>query len=99
MLNKVILMGRLTRDPELRHTQNDKPVVSFTIAVDRGYKKGNDAVNADFINLPIARETAQRGQGIWASLILPKLSLYRANLKRLSVMTVSFRFREERNDE
>lgn len=59
MLNKVILMGRLTRDPELRHTQSNIPVASFTLAVDRGYKKDNDAVNADFINIVAWRGTAE----------------------------------------
>lgn len=59
MLNKVILMGRLTRDPELRHTQSNIPVASFTIAVDRGYKKDNDAVNADFVNIVAWRGTAE----------------------------------------
>ena len=59
MLNKSILMGRLTRDPELRHTTTDKPVVSFTLAVDRGYKHDNDAVNADFINCVAWRGTAE----------------------------------------
>ena len=59
MLNKVILMGRLTRDPELRHTQADIPVASFTLAVDRGYKRDNDAVNADFINIVAWRGTAE----------------------------------------
>ena len=38
MLNKVILMGRLTRDPELRFTQSNIAVTSFSIAVDRNYK-------------------------------------------------------------
>ena len=47
MLNNVVLMGRLTKDPELRHTQSNIPVASFTIAVDRGYKKDE----ADFINI------------------------------------------------
>ena len=37
MLNKAILMGRLTADPELRHTQNNIPVTSFTLAVDRTF--------------------------------------------------------------
>ena len=37
MLNKVILMGRLTADPELKHTRSDKAVTSFIIAVDRDY--------------------------------------------------------------
>ena len=35
MLNRILLMGRLTRDPELRHTQAGAPVVSFSLAVDR----------------------------------------------------------------
>lgn len=43
-MNKVILMGRLTKDVELRHTQNEKAVASFTIAVNRKDK-------ADFINI------------------------------------------------
>lgn len=37
MLNRIILMGRLTRDPELRHTQTGTPVASFSLAVDRDY--------------------------------------------------------------
>ena len=59
MLNKVILMGRLTNDPELRHTQSNIPVASFTLAVDRGYKKDSDAVNTDFINIVAWRGTAE----------------------------------------
>lgn len=59
MLNKVILMGRLTKEPELRHTQADVPVASFTLAVDRGYKKDSDAVNTDFINIVAWRSTAE----------------------------------------
>ena len=59
MLNKVVLLGRLTRDPELRHTQSNIPVASFTLAVDRGYKRDNDAVNADFINIVAWRGTAE----------------------------------------
>lgn len=55
MLNNVVLMGRLTKDPELRHTQNNIPVASFTIAVDRGYKKDE----ADFINIVAWRGTAE----------------------------------------
>lgn len=47
MINKVILMGRLTRDPELRYTSASKPVCSFTIAVDSGY---GDSKKTDFIN-------------------------------------------------
>lgn len=50
MLNKAILMGRLTRDPELRHTQSNMAVVSFTLAVDRDRKDQNGNRQADFIS-------------------------------------------------
>ena len=59
MLNKVIIMGRLTADPELRHTQSNIPVASFALAVDRGYKRDNDVVNVDFINIVAWRNTAE----------------------------------------
>ena len=39
MLNVAVIMGRLTADPELRHTQSGVAVTSFTLAVDRGYAK------------------------------------------------------------
>ncbi|MBQ6846810.1 MAG: single-stranded DNA-binding protein [Oscillospiraceae bacterium] len=57
MLNKVILMGRLTKDPELRHTQSGLPVVSFSLAVDRGFKA--DGQSVDFINIVAWRNTAE----------------------------------------
>ena len=41
MLNRIVLIGRLTRDPELRYTQNGVAVASFTLAVDRNYKNAN----------------------------------------------------------
>ena len=41
MLNHIVLMGRLTRDPELRHTGSGISVASFTLAVDRDYKSQN----------------------------------------------------------
>lgn len=56
MLNKVILMGRLTADPELRHTQNNIPVASFSLAVDRGY--GQDK-QTDFLDIVAWRNTAE----------------------------------------
>lgn len=46
-MNQIILTGRLTRDPELRYTANDKAVVNFTIAVDRG-KNANGEKETDF---------------------------------------------------
>ena len=48
-MNKVILMGRLVRDPEVRHTQEQKAIAKFTIAVDRKYKKDGEQ-SADFIS-------------------------------------------------
>lgn len=50
MLNKAILMGRLTRDPELRYTQSNMPVASFTLAVDRS-RKTEGQPSADFIDI------------------------------------------------
>ena len=51
-MNKVILMGRLTRDPELRYTSGEKSmaIARYTLAVDRGFKRGDSSEqNADFI--------------------------------------------------
>lgn len=50
MLNKAILMGRLTRDPELRFTQNKTAVASFTLAVNRDKKGSNGEQVGDFID-------------------------------------------------
>ena len=58
MLNKSILMGRLTRDPELRYTQNNTPVVTFTLAIDRSYSKGQER-QTDFIDIVAWRHTAE----------------------------------------
>lgn len=58
-MNSVCLMGRLTADPELRHTQSQVAVTSFSIAVDRAYQvKGQDR-QADFINIVAWRQTAE----------------------------------------
>ena len=46
MLNHITLMGRLTRDPELRHTQSGTAVTSFTLAVDRDFKDKNTGESA-----------------------------------------------------
>ncbi len=50
-MNKVILMGRLTRDPEVRYSQgeNSTAIARYTLAVDRRFKRGNDDQSADFI--------------------------------------------------
>ena len=63
MLNYIVLMGRLTRDPELRYTGSQKPVASFTIAVDRdGKDNGTDFIDcvawnstAEFVNKYFAK--------------------------------------------
>ncbi|MDR0446680.1 MAG: single-stranded DNA-binding protein [Oscillospiraceae bacterium] len=59
-MNQVVLMGRLTRDPELRHTQTGTPVASFTIAVDRGFapRDGGER-QTDFIDIVAWRQTAE----------------------------------------
>lgn len=60
MLNKAILMGRLTRDPEIRYTQSNIPVASFSLAVDRGYSRNaaEGQQTVDFINIVAWRSTA-----------------------------------------
>ena len=60
MLNHIALMGRLTREPELRYTQSQLPVASFTVAVDRDYS-GRDGgeKQTDFINCTAWRSTAE----------------------------------------
>ena len=54
-MNKVILIGRLTKDPEIRYTQTSKAVANFTIAVSRRFKKDE----ADFINCVAWEKTAE----------------------------------------
>ncbi|MDA8234379.1 MAG: single-stranded DNA-binding protein [Clostridia bacterium] len=49
MLNRIILIGRLTKDPELRYTTTGKAVASFTLAVDRPFKNQQGEREADFI--------------------------------------------------
>jgi single-strand DNA-binding protein len=60
MLNHIVIMGRLTRDPEVRYTQSQLPVVSFTVAVDRDYS-GRDGGErqTDFIDCVAWRQTAE----------------------------------------
>ncbi len=57
-MNKVILIGRLTKDPELRRTPTDVSVVQFTIAVNRAYQQ-NGEKQADFINCVAWRNQAE----------------------------------------
>ena len=55
MLNHITVMGRLTRDPELRYTQSQTPVASFTLAVDRDFGEKQ----TDFIDCVAWRNTAE----------------------------------------
>lgn len=60
MLNKVFIMGRLTRDPELRHTQGGTAVASFSLAVERDFKDKQTGEKAtDFIDVVAWRNTAE----------------------------------------
>lgn len=59
MLNKIVLMGRLTRDPELRRTQSGTAVTSFTLAVDRDFKGQDGQKETDFIDIVVWRNTAE----------------------------------------
>ena len=57
-MNKVIGMGRLTRDPEVRYTQDNTAIARFTLAVDRKYKKDGEQ-SADFISCLAFSKTAE----------------------------------------
>lgn len=59
MLNKIFIMGSLTRDPELRRTQNGTAVTSFTLAVDRDFKNADGTKDTDFIDVVAWRNTAE----------------------------------------
>ena len=60
MLNHIVLMGRLVRDPELRRTGNGTPVTSFTLAVDRDFSAGEAGEKeTDFIDCVAWRKTAE----------------------------------------
>lgn len=59
MLNRAVLTGRLTRDPELKYTQSGTAVCSFTLAVDRQFRNQNGDRDADFINCVIWRKSAE----------------------------------------
>ena len=59
MLNSVIIMGRLTRDPEMRHTQNGTAVASLTLACDRDFKPKSGEKETDFIDVVVWGKTAE----------------------------------------
>ncbi|MCL5677063.1 MAG: single-stranded DNA-binding protein [Firmicutes bacterium] len=59
MLNRIILIGRLTRDPELRYTPSGKAVANFTLAVDRGWPNAQGQKEADFIDIVVWDKQAE----------------------------------------
>ena len=59
MLNHIVLMGRLTKDPELRRTGSGVAVTSFTLAVDRDFKSQDGQKHTDFIDVTCWRNTAE----------------------------------------
>ena len=59
MLNHIIIMGRLTQDPELRTSPNGTSVTSFSVAVERDYKNQDGDKDTDFINVVAWRQTAE----------------------------------------
>ena len=58
-MNKVMLIGRITRDPELRYTSSNIPSVRFTLAVNRPFENQNGERETDFINIVVWRKKAE----------------------------------------
>ncbi len=58
-MNRVVLVGRITRDPELKYTQTNIPVVNFSIAVDRTFVNNQGEREADFFNCVVWRKQAE----------------------------------------
>lgn len=58
-MNKIILLGRLTKDPEVKYTNNGKAVAQFTLAVNRPIKNAEGNYEADFINIVAWNQTAE----------------------------------------
>jgi len=58
-MNKVILMGRLTKDPDVKYTQTGKVVTQFTLAVDRSFKYANGNKETDFIPVVVWGKAAE----------------------------------------
>lgn len=66
MLNRVVLIGRLAKDPELKYTPNGVAVTSFTLAVDRNFKSAQGERETDFINIVVWRQLAETCQAFLA---------------------------------
>jgi single-strand DNA-binding protein len=59
VLNRIVLIGRLTKDPELRYTPNGNAVATFTLAVDRNWKNAQGERETDFINIVVWQKQAE----------------------------------------
>jgi single-strand DNA-binding protein len=59
MMNRVVLVGRLTKDPELKYTQSGVAVVRFTLAVNRAFKNAAGETEADFVSCQVWRKPAE----------------------------------------
>lgn len=59
MMNRMVLVGRLTKDPTLRYTPNGVPVATFTLAVNRNFSNSQGEQQADFINIVVWRKPAE----------------------------------------
>lgn len=59
MMNRVVLVGRLTKDPDLRYTPNGVPVATFTLAVNRNFSNQQGEKETDFINCVVWRKPAE----------------------------------------
>jgi single-strand DNA-binding protein len=59
MMNRVVLVGRLTKDPELRYTPNGVPTATFTLAVNRSFTNAQGERETDFINCVVWRKPAE----------------------------------------
>lgn len=59
MMNRVVLVGRLTKDPELKYTPNGVPVATFTLAVNRSFSNQQGERESDFINVVVWRKPAE----------------------------------------
>jgi single-strand DNA-binding protein len=59
VLNRIVLIGRLTKDPELRYTPNGVAVATFTLAVDRNWKNPQGERETDFINIVVWQKQAE----------------------------------------
>ena len=89
MLNKAIIMGRLTRDPEIRQTQSGLSVCSFSVAVDRDIvNKSTNQRETDFINVTAWRSTADTSAAAKRRMMIPLMHLPRLPLMPLLRRTI-----------